>query len=509
MLCYCLFKRRRKMKDNDSEFISKVADYFCATVDDSHPHGNMSAVAEHFGVTRAKVNKILITAGVIDSPLHRDVMRLKEDGYDTSDIAVALGVSEATVKINMPYEKVIYKGEEKSPGAVYVDQFRKREKVFLENVVRAKTNLEEAHERIMSNPEHASLVEEILKNHTFDNTDDPLHLSPIYTEDEYRLFKMFPYLLVLHVELDGDLSEIRKEAELRFGRSVSRDILVPAQIPLHNLHYCLNQAFGFTHSHLHEFTLPDEDLEWITGGKVSRWKDLVGLVFKNPYRDEELDYWDDDYEGGSPKKWMRSKYTGPEYRKVYEESYPYIHKEFKDEVFECEKIDDLWLGMDFNPLQLNESLPLNEILSVEGHSEYKSLREYDALMKKSIEEASRFPEDTYGACPYVYPFASSLKYTYDFGDDWSFTITPHENVEYLGDRVTAEGMKKAIRSVLTLARPMVIAADGLPLIEDAGGIWGLTAFYKGEEQYEDRKESIQWAKGNGWSGKIGNLDTLL
>ncbi len=497
------------MKENDSEFISKVADYFYTTVDDSHPHGNMSEVASHFAITRAKVNKILITAGAIDSPLHRDVMRLKGEGYDTEDIASALGVSAATVKINMPYEKVVYNGEEKSEGAQYVDSFRKREKIFLENVVRAKTDLEKSHEEFISDPSRAAAVEEILKNLTPDTNDDPIHLSPLFTEQEYRLFKMIPYLLVLHVELEGDLSDIRNEASIRYGKSVSRDILVPSFIPLHNLHYCINQAFGFTHSHLHEFTLPDEDLKWITKGKVSRWKDLVGLVFKNPYRDEELDFWDDDYEGGSPKKWMRSKYTGPFYRKVYEESYFFIREAFEDEEFPCETIDELWRGMDINPLQLNESLPLDEILSTKGHSEYRSIREYDSLLKKSIEKASRSPKDSYDSLPSLNPFASTLRYTYDFGDDWSFIITPHDDVEYLGDRVSAEWMKKAIKSVLTLARPMVIAADGLPLIEDVGGIWGLGAFYRGEEQYEEKEESIQWAKGNGWSGRIGNLDTLL
>ena len=98
------------MKDNDKAFLDKVVDFYCSTVDDSHPQGNMSEVAEHFGITRAKVNKILITAGVIDSPLHRDIMALKADGYDNDEIASALGVSSTTVKINIPYEKVIYNG---------------------------------------------------------------------------------------------------------------------------------------------------------------------------------------------------------------------------------------------------------------------------------------------------------------------------------------------------------------------------------------------------------------
>ena len=76
-------------------------------------------------------------------------------------------------------------------------------------------------------------------------------------------------------------------------------------------------------------------------------------------------------------------------------------------------------------------------------------------------------------------------------------------------RVSAAEIKEAMKSVLTLARPMVIAADGLPLIEDVGGPYGFMEFLKGEGMYEDREESLAWAKGNGWTGKIGNLKTLL
>ena len=54
------------MKENDKTFIDQVADFYFTTVDEAHPQGNMSAVADQFGITRAKVNKILITAGVID-----------------------------------------------------------------------------------------------------------------------------------------------------------------------------------------------------------------------------------------------------------------------------------------------------------------------------------------------------------------------------------------------------------------------------------------------------------
>ena len=129
------------MKENDSTFMDEIVEFYYSTIDGLHPLGNMSLVADKFKVTRAKINKILITAGVIDSPLHQDIMKLKEEGYNVSDIASMLGVSIATVKINMPYEKVIYNSETKSSGASYVENYRKREKIFLSNVVRKKADI--------------------------------------------------------------------------------------------------------------------------------------------------------------------------------------------------------------------------------------------------------------------------------------------------------------------------------------------------------------------------------
>ena len=63
--------------------------------------------------------------------------------------------------------------------------------------------------------------------------------------------------MVLHVELIENVKEAdRPLCGIKYGESISRDILVPFNLPLHNLHYVINQAFGFTNSHLHEFTLP-------------------------------------------------------------------------------------------------------------------------------------------------------------------------------------------------------------------------------------------------------------
>lgn len=499
------------MKENDSTFMDEIVEFYYSTIDDLHPLGNMSLVADKFKVTRAKINKILITAGVIDSPLHQDIMKLKEEGYNVSDIASMLGVSIATVKINMPYEKVIYNSETKSSGASYVENYRKREKIFLSNVVRKKADINKTYKD--------DIV--VLKEEYVESVDDPIHLMPIFDIKEDEKFRIVPHIALLHIELDDDLSIVKELADIKYqridgkGYSISRDILVPYNMPLHNLHYVINQAFGFTNSHLHEYTLCDDDLKWITEDKVSKWKKYVGLVFKNPIRDENIDFWDDDYEGGSPKKWMHSKYTGP-YTKIYEESYPYGQEQIKNVKIESKTIENLKREFYLNPLAINEALPIEQILSTDGIEGYKNIKEFDRYMKESFEDSKKYPSHSLLSQPYLYSFAQSINYNYDFGDNWNFNIKLMDNATYLvkDNRINASQIREAIKEVCIKARPICIAADGLPLVEDVGGVYGYIEFLKGinglgSRMYEDKQESIAWAKGNGWPGKIGNLKTLL
>lgn len=493
------------MKENDKAFIDQVADFYCTTVDEAHPQGNMSAVADQFGITRAKVNKILITAGVIDSPLHRDIMELKKQGYETGDIAAALGVSSATVSINIPYEKVIYNGEEKSAGAGYVEEYRKREQIFLNAVVRKKTDREIEREIYMSDPQNQAMVnlmkEQGLLDH-IDVTDDPIHLEPFFTEEEAKLFKMNPDVMLLHIELDDEIQEEdRALCGIKYGNTISRDILVQQDLPLHNFHYVINQAFGFTNSHMHEYELSSEDLKWVTAGKVENWKKLVGLVFKNPLRDEDLDFWDDDYEGGSPKKWMRSKYTGPGHVKCYEEGYRNVIQELGNWKVKANRLEELIHKYESNPFAVNEVLSLINILELDP-SYPRSFDEFYEVLADNIQDAATYPDDSTLSQPWVRGFAKELHYTYDFGDSWQFTITPKYDAEYLvkAGRVTEKEVRDAIQRVCVLARPVILAADGYPLMDDCGGIDGYVDILSSIEDGD--KDSKAWANSMGWKKKI-------
>ena len=110
----------------------------------------------------------------------------------------------------------------------------------------------------------------------------------------------------LHLELKDDyLSDYQKRMLKRYGESASgdsitRDILIPSDMPLHNLHYAIQKLFGWQNSHLRSFYLPERVYSELTDDTVRGWSDLVGILFQPPEAEKDV-FWDDDYESGSFK----------------------------------------------------------------------------------------------------------------------------------------------------------------------------------------------------------------
>ncbi|MBP3875895.1 MAG: hypothetical protein J6E41_09390 [Lachnospiraceae bacterium] len=121
----------------------------------------------------------------------------------------------------------------------------------------------------------------------------------------------------LHMELyadhtyDDTTQALRQYGALQYGNNISRDIVVPADIPLYALHYAIQRAFGWQNSHLRQFELPEDRFRAVTDGNAATWSRLVGILFRSPLMEEGDEFWADDYEGGSFRNWLRRKYTGP------------------------------------------------------------------------------------------------------------------------------------------------------------------------------------------------------
>ena len=127
-----------------------------------------------------------------------------------------------------------------------------------------------------------------------------------------------PYGVIrLHMELfmeypDEDITKTLKElGSVMYGDTISRDIIVPADIPLYALHYAIQRAFGWENSHLRQFELPEKRFIELCGDNAALWSVLTGVVFRSPLMEEYDEFWADDYNGGSFKNWLRKKYTGP------------------------------------------------------------------------------------------------------------------------------------------------------------------------------------------------------
>ncbi len=121
----------------------------------------------------------------------------------------------------------------------------------------------------------------------------------------------------LHMELYSEFESekvtdvLHRYGEVKYGNRISRDVVIPNDLPLYALHYVIQRAFGWENSHLHQFTLPRERIVAMTSDNLSHWSVMVGILFRSPLMDENDPFWADDYNGGSFKNWLRKKYTGP------------------------------------------------------------------------------------------------------------------------------------------------------------------------------------------------------
>ena len=102
-------------------------------------------------------------------------------------------------------------------------------------------------------------------------------------------------VLKLRLSLNLEETDVKDRVVLnRYGKvkqGIIREVLVPADITLHALHYVIQRAFGWQNSHLHQYLLPEEVFQKMTGGKnrpdeygrtlydgkLTDWIDLISI----------------------------------------------------------------------------------------------------------------------------------------------------------------------------------------------------------------------------------------
>ncbi len=329
----------------------------------------------------------------------------------------------------------------------------------------------------------------------------------------------------LHLELKDDyISDYQKRMLKRYGESTSgesitRDILIPSDMPLHNLHYAIQKLFGWQNSHLRSFYLPEDIYNKLTGSTVKGWSDLVGILFQPPSEAEDDIFWDDDYQKGSITTWLKKKYIGPyiyggtmEHLEIAKKDVQELLDRFK--MFEVKESFGDYIerskqdkGAEMRTIRRASLIELtleemNSSLIIDGGTE--SLLERLEVNKVIAAQG----EDI--ASKGLFPVTKELIYNYDFGDNWIVRITKYKDCEDLLKQniIDEYELEEAEDIVLSKHKPVCINKDGISVLDDVGGLSGFADFLGRIYEGEDKEESANaraWAQSLGWSArKVSN-----
>ena len=494
---------------------------------------SIKTTADLVGTTLVRTQRILITEGLWHSKSSDQVVTLYNSGKSVKVIAQLLCISEKTVQTYLPYVRSHkgYGGDNRSDEALRSENYRNRNKSAAQKQVMMNDSLGDIDQV------NACKNTKIML-HSGEVRDRSASKKNIIADDLYdSQMNEEPSVLRLSLSLDmgifnSPLAEEEKQILSRYGKvekGITREILVPADITLHALNYAIQKAFGWQNSHLHHFRLPEDIFQGLTGGKNKadrygyleydgKYQDFVklcGLYFRSPSYDLEDIYWDDDYKDNeSIKSWFKKKYTGPYKYKGYSEHYHHAHKAAMELLKQLDKdaqIQDVLLMVDGRIYELLERLPVMQVLYPFNISEDKELlKKIDEIAKKQALELVNIP---------IVPVTDNLYYEYDYGDGWEVNIKlmdcyymDQQQVAYNMDNLAqSEELSSKIATVIDKMKPVCIAVDGLPVLDDVGGIHGYIDFMKNlhEGSKEEKEELKVWASFMGWTGRMNRAEKVL
>ncbi|WP_291299715.1 IS1096 element passenger TnpR family protein [Desulfosporosinus sp. BICA1-9] len=465
---------------------------------------SLQKTADEMEISYAKVRKILITLGEYKTDFSLEVRKRRSMGKSIPEIATELNTSTNRVTAFLPYEKNLYSGPELTTDAKKSKVYRKRIKFAREKFVN----------RAINNDEKRNLSirkEKFMRNDCYSNT---------------NAFKT----VHLHLELkndhldDAEKAILRKYGESSTGDSISRNVLIPSDMPLHNLHYAIQRLFGWQNSHLRRFVLPEEIYNRLTDRTVKGWTDLVGILFQPPGECEQDVFWDDDYQSGSIKTWLKKKYTGPYFFHGVMEDFEWAQNDIKQliERFPILEVKESFRdyrsrskGKDKVKPQIIKKAPLIELTLEEMNNFiYMECGTESLLERLEVATVLAYKDDDVCSDNGIFPVTHNLIYNYDFGDDWTITITKEKDCKELLQKgsISKDELLDAEATVLTKHKPVCIHKDGVFVLDDVGGLHGFISFlkdiYEGEDK-EERSNYKAWAQSLGWSKrKISNKLTL-
>ena len=411
--------------------------------------GSVGEVVKSVGLSEVKVRRILITEGLWSSRTSRQIASLLEEGLATQEIADRMQTSVKAIEAYLPSRRGVYDEEDRSIAAIRSEEYRRRNEAALQKQVsHAKDGSHSMISRMQSGRQDQGNHTDLKESHQAPTMEKP------------------PSVMQLHLKLTGtesvDHSILRTYGKAKHG--ISRDILVPMNITLHALHYCIQRAFGWQNSHLHHFEYPQEVQDMLLnaigggGNCATVLSKLCGIYFRFPVSNERLYYWDDDYDGTqSIKTWLRRKYTGPyTYEWCSEHCMEcrgavYKARGRNQESFETGAtalLERICLGDLIFPehseiisdwarkvLDISEKAERDFVRNMDSYTQIqhrlmqasdlysndgaKSIEAYDHAFREYKAFVSKFDSKTI-------PLSDTLIYRYDYGEGWEIQITCKE-----------------------------------------------------------------------------------
>lgn len=305
-----------------------------------------------------------------------------------------------------------------------------------------------------------------------------------------------------------DLNDLKKYAHVQ-GKTISRDIIIPASMPLYALHFTIQRLFGFECSHMYDFRFTDRRLMELCAGNKEVWKKTIGVIFRDPYYRRCDLYSKIDYDKSSYREWLRKKYTYP-YPHIHNSRLNTIKPDDQKIIDDCRSLDDLFCFFKADPFVINESLLLSNVLCVK----YIPIPLSRGVL---LHTHSLFPViDDFS----YHGLANELIYVYDYTAKWRIRITASPLTKDLN--VPQEIIDEANLLCSETNRPVLVAHDGDMLLDGVGGFEGYIEFLKTIDpdltlidpnkiayarQKRDRK--LKWASDRMWKRSINKDLTWL
>jgi len=120
-------------------------------------------------------------------------------------------------------------------------------------------------------------------------------------------------------------------------------------------------------------------------------------------------------------------------------------------------------------------------------------------------------------CPDIVSLTDELIYTYDYGDDWTVRITCEDayvlqldeksdgyNIVDKNLEPVSGQIREALEKILSDMGPICIAAEGVNVMDDVGGIYGYADFLEELNNCpkDQAREMRAWAREMGWTGRV-------